>query len=781
MQATRPSDTATLIARSILLASWEPELKPLVAEGEAAILKRILSIRDGHDRFTRALEIPTVRQLLRFTERLLLPGIIPHYLARKRQIEASVEQAINDGCRRVVILAAGFDTLAWRFHRRFPHTYFIELDHPATQQAKRQAFGEASNLSFRPIDLGWRLPSSVLAEIESPDSGPTTFVIEGLTMYLSPERVSDLMRDLAMSTGPTGSIVFTFMEQRKNGSIQFQNANPLIALWLGKRREPFLWGISRNELPGFLRSHGLQSSELNDHGDLRNKHLSPRHLDHLELAKGELLCVATPLFSRLTELNCNDKHSKLNPTRVAEVMRPNSEMEVITAIKRAATERRAVSICGARHAMGGQQFGTNTLLIDLSRLTELHAVDADRGLVEAGAGIMWSELIEGLHSQQDGRETVWSIRQKQTGADDLTLGGSLAANIHGRGLTMRPIIDDIEAFTLVDGDGRRHRCSRHENDELFRLAIGGYGCFGVITSVLLRLAPRQKLERLVEISKIDQLIPTLEERIAAGSVFGDFQFSIDETSPDFLRCGVLSSYRPVDSSTPMPDTGLELDTADWEELIHLAHHNRAKVFKVYSDFYLSTHKALYWSDTHQLSVYLEDYHSKLDHDCGADVPASEMISELYVPREKLTDFMKAAARLLRNGAVPVIYGTVRLIQRDDESFLAWARDDFACIIFNLHTEHSEEGIARSSKAFQSLIDLALSFGGSYYLTYHRWARRDQVEQAHPRFHEFLEKKEQFDPGQRFQSEWWRHHKKLLETHRPTPPLTDALLAASGAS
>jgi len=125
--------------------------------------------------------------------------------------------------------------------------------------------------------------------------------------------------------------------------------------------------------------------------------------------------------------------------------------------------------------------------------------------------------------------------------------------------------------------------------------------------------------------------------------------------------------------------------------------------------------------------------------------------------------MAGAAKQLRNGSVPVIYGTVRLIQRDEESFLAWAREDYACIIFNLHTEHSEEGLARSSAAFRSLIDLALSFGGSYYLTYHCWAHRDQVEQAHPRFREFLEKKEQFDSGHRFQSEWWRHHRQMFCT------------------
>jgi len=73
-------------------------------------------------------------------------------------------------------------------------------------------------------------------------------------------------------------------------------------------------------------------------------------------------------------------------------------------------------------------------------------------------------------------------------------GGALAANVHGRGLTLRPIIGDVESFTLMDADGRLTTCSRTENGELFRLAIGGYGLFGIVTRVRLRLMPRTKLD-----------------------------------------------------------------------------------------------------------------------------------------------------------------------------------------------------------------------------------------------------------------------------------------------
>jgi len=460
-------------------------------------------------------------------------------------------------------------------------------------------------------------------------------------------------------------------------------------------------------------------------------------------------------------LLCNDVHSRLNPVRVAAIARPGSTAEVAALMQRAAADGVAVSLCGARHAMGGQQFGEGTLLLDLCGLKQLGAVDRERGLVEAGAGLIWPELIEGLHASQAGMSPLWTIRQKQTGADNLTLGGALAANIHGRGLRMTPIVGDVEAFTLVDASGAVHRCSRTEHEELFRRAIGGYGCFGVITSVLLRLTPRVQVERLVELVNVDRLADAFRERIAAGSLYGDFQFSIDEGSPDFLQRGVLSSYRPVAGSRRMePVHGLGAD--DWKELIHLAHTDRAKAFGIYSRYYLRSHGSLYWSDTHQLSVYLEDYHCELDCRLGA-AAGSEMITELYVPLNRLAAFMGDAAELLRPSGIPVIYGTIRLIESDAESALPWAREDSACVIFNLHTEHTRDSVDRTAAVFRKLIDLALACGGSYYLTYHRWATREQVERAYPGFRDFLRAKERYDPGGRFQSEWWRHHRTLFDT------------------
>jgi hypothetical protein len=106
----------------------------------------------------------------------------------------------------------------------------------------------------------------------------------------------------------------------------------------------------------------------------------------------------------------------------------------------------------------------------------------------------------------------------------------------------------------------------------------------------------------------------------------------------------------------------------------------------------------------------------------------------------------------------MIYGTIRLIEKDEESFLVWAKEPFACVIFNLHTVHTPQGLSRSERDFRRLIELAIGYGGSYYLTYHRFATRAQVERCYPQFPEFLSLKRKYDPEERFQSDWYRHYK-----------------------
>ena len=482
-------------------------------------------------------------------------------------------------------------------------------------------------------------------------------------------------------------------------------------------------------------------------------------------------CVARPLPvtspyasaipERETDTLVNDIHSQLNATRVAAIVKPRDVAELRAAVAAARAAGQSVSIAGGRHAMGGQQFGEANLLIDTRGVNRVIDFDAENGTVTVEGGIQWPQLIAHLNDVQAGRERQWGIYQKQTGADRLSIAGALSCNAHGRGLTLAPIVEQVERFDLLDARGEVRTCSRQENAELFRSAIGGYGLFGIITRVQLRLRPRVKVRRVVQLGETSGIMARFDERIRDGYLYGDYQFTTDSTRDSFLRRGIFSCYQPVDAGTPLTVNPTRFHPEDWARLTFYSHKYKRRAFDVYSSRYLKTSGQIYWGDSQLSAAYVDNYHRDLDTGLGARTKGSEMITEIYVQRDKLAAFMETARVALREHRANVIYGTVRVIEKDDETVLAWARDRYACVIFNLHIDHRPAAIAAAADAFRALIDLGLEHGGSYYLTYHRWARREQVERAHPRLREFLALKRKYDPEEVFQSNWYRHYKAMF--------------------
>lgn len=212
----------------------------------------------------------------------------------------------------------------------------------------------------------------------------------------------------------------------------------------------------------------------------------------------------------------NDVHSQLTATRINRIVTPHRLDGALMVIHQAQREGHSVCIAGGRHAMGAQPFATAGVMVDIHKLDRVLSFDRERGLIEVESGIQWPALLAYLTTSQKDATKQWTFPQKQTGADRLTMGGCLSSNVHGRGLTLAPFISDVEALRLINAQGELINCSRQENEELFRLAIGGYGLFGLIYSVTLRLVPRRQVQRVVEVREVNGLMAAFAQRIRDG-------------------------------------------------------------------------------------------------------------------------------------------------------------------------------------------------------------------------------------------------------------------------
>jgi len=237
------------------------------------------------------------QKLVAMIERLTIPGMTLHYLLRKQYLEQVARDCLNTGTAQLVVLGAGFDTLALRLQGEFAEAVFFELDHPATQRVKLQALEthqvRLPRVKFLPVDFTREtLQQSLLDYRDYNPTAPTLFVAEGVLMYLPVEKVRDIFQFIRAHAGSGSRFAFTFLEPRADGEIAFQHSTKGVDLWLKLRAEPFRWGIKQNDLAGFLQANGFALHELANHETLRARYLTTETLFRVPLAEGECICVA---------------------------------------------------------------------------------------------------------------------------------------------------------------------------------------------------------------------------------------------------------------------------------------------------------------------------------------------------------------------------------------------------------------------------------------------------------------------------------------------------------
>lgn len=298
MREDRPSATAYLIARSTLFLSRDPTLGQLVPARAAELSEQFVDARPQLARWLdAAMNSRLLRPLSTALERITIPGIKLHYALRKRYLEEIARDALRQGIRQVVVIGAGFDTLALRLHEAFAETKFFEIDHPATQRVKKHVIENhqqpRSNLQFISLDLArGSLQRGLLSCADYHPEMDTLFVAEGLLMYLAPAEVDLAFEFIRSHSGAKSKFAFTFMETQSDGRIGFRESSRAVDAWLRLRNETFKWGSTRARIVDFLAARGFAVREIVGSETLRNKYLTSEQLRHLSLADGECICVS---------------------------------------------------------------------------------------------------------------------------------------------------------------------------------------------------------------------------------------------------------------------------------------------------------------------------------------------------------------------------------------------------------------------------------------------------------------------------------------------------------
>jgi methyltransferase (TIGR00027 family) len=261
MKPDKPSKTAVLVAAGLQLARSHTALPADARHFDEQLLCR------AYPRLAGLLRKAWFRRLCNLLERVTLPGICLHFALRKQIVRRHAHAAIAAGCTQVIVLGAGFDTLCMELKVARPDVCCIEIDHPATQSARRSAAGD-DDICFIAADLAQEELGRLLAAHSNFRADASTlFVAEGLLMYMPLDAVRALFEQMT-AVAPHCQVAFTWFEPLADGRPGFRQSSRLVDGWLRWRGEPFLSSMARNELANFLSDAGLVLENLSASSDL---------------------------------------------------------------------------------------------------------------------------------------------------------------------------------------------------------------------------------------------------------------------------------------------------------------------------------------------------------------------------------------------------------------------------------------------------------------------------------------------------------------------------------
>jgi FAD/FMN-containing dehydrogenase len=450
--------------------------------------------------------------------------------------------------------------------------------------------------------------------------------------------------------------------------------------------------------------------------------------------------------------------ARLAPARITQLEHARDVEQLRAVIRDAQARGLKVSIAGSRHSQGGHTYSAGGVRLNMRGFNRILALDSVNRTVTVQSGATWDEVQRAIAPHG------LAIKVMQS-SNIFTVGGTLSANAHGRDLDVTQVVEVVLRFNLLLADGRVLDVSRTTHPELFSLVIGGYGLYGVILDVTLRLAPDEMYEQHSVVMDYRAFPRYFAEQVQTdtGVVLMLARPSIDPDAAEFLREIVVATWRRA----PPGRTGSY-------ELTEEAHVLRDRFFLGLSRRF-DWAKSLRWSLQKKIELGAGELRFVSRNNAMRPPLAplelltynsrrnTDIIQEYYVPVEHFVAFMDRFRDILRAGEMNVLSSTVRYVSPNATPALAYApsRPAFAIIQMS-NVGLSADAQARARDVTRRLVDAALDHGGTYYLTYQLYPTAEQLHRAYPTARRAFARKRFYDPGELFTNQFYEAYGRTPE-------------------
>ncbi len=415
-------------------------------------------------------------------------------------------------------------------------------------------------------------------------------------------------------------------------------------------------------------------------------------------------------------------------------LQPTTVEQVQEIVKHAGLSGQKISICGARQSQGGQATAEQALLVDITRLNKVLAINVSQKLITVQTGITWKQIQDYINPYGLAVKAMQSY-------SDFTLGGSLGVNAHGQDIHVCSLSSTVQSFKLVLADGSLIEADRNSNRELFRAALGGYGLFGIIVEATLELTDDIMLKKEVCIVSTENYARFFEENIKNNKsvALHSARLSINPRAL-FEKALAITYYEATDarSNHELSSHSLKPEQFAFKLL------RKSKLAKKVR-FGIETHlieRPAVMSRNNAMRFTIQGLQNR-------DPESVDILQEYFIPTPCLSAFLEQLKQIINYCQINLLNVTIRYVKAHHESLLTYAsQDSFALVLF-INVRDNEASYEITKQWTKLLIESALTLGGKYYLPYHLFATKEQFQKAYPAFHQFLDLKKRFDPGKLF--------------------------------
>jgi methyltransferase (TIGR00027 family) len=205
----------------------------------------------------------------------------PTTLCRSRYTEDCLRETVKLGLRQYVILGAGMDSFAFRKPEWAAGVQVFELDHPVTQQMKRErlaslGWAQPEQLHFVPVDFTKQDLAQALKESTYDLNQPGFFSWLGVTYYLPKEAAWATIESVSKLAARGSSLVFDYMNAQAFDPQSITPQNQTLQWIVRQSGEPMKTGFTPVELAGGLQELGFDLLEDLDADEIEKRYFQGR-------------------------------------------------------------------------------------------------------------------------------------------------------------------------------------------------------------------------------------------------------------------------------------------------------------------------------------------------------------------------------------------------------------------------------------------------------------------------------------------------------------------------